>query len=200
MDAQLTDDPAGLETLDPLCFSLQENIVGPNIRNVNSSVNADIDEDGFPDPDRNLDGYSDLETYTPLNPDTSDDFTRDDNNGYLCPDGGIAGSPKKVFTRSPALFSIPTKLGAFSSGPYFHDHSAASLRAIVDPSVQQTDPVYGNASYPGLQKFFNEFHDVRGHEEFVPGASKVQLTLQTVASGSTFQVDIEALLEYIISL
>ena len=33
-----------------------------------------------------------------------------------------------------------------------------------------------------------------------PDASKVQLTLQTIASGSTIQADIDALLEYIMSL
>ena len=200
IDPLLTDDPLGLETLDPLCFSLQENLVAENIRNVNSAVNVDVDGDGFPEVDRNVDGFSDIETYVPLNPDTSDDFTRDDPNGYLCPEGGVLGAPQKVFFRAPELFSVPTKLGAFSTGPYFHDHSAASLRTIVDPSAQTTDPVFGNPAYPGLQKFFNEFHDVRGHEDFVVGASKVQVTLQTLAAGSTFDADIEAILAYIASL
>ena len=200
VDPLLTDDLAGLETLDPLCISLQENIVALNVRNINSAVNVDADDDGTPEVDRNADGFSDIETYVPLNPDDNDDFTRDDPNGYLCPEGGVLGAPKKVFLRAPELFSIPTKLGAFSSGPYFHDHVASSLRAIVDPSVQQTDPVYGNAAYPGMQKMFNEFHDIRGHEDFVIGASKVQVTLQTLAAGSTFQADIEAILEYIAAL
>ena len=200
LDPLLTEDPDGLGTLDPLCFSLQENILAENIRNINSAVNVDADDDGNPDPDRNADGYSDIETYVPLNPDDDDDFTRDDDNGYLCPTDGIPGNPKKVFLRAPELFSVPTKLGVFSTGPYFHDHSASSLRAIVDPVVQVSDPVYGNAAYPGIQKFFNEFHDVRGHEDIVPGASKVQVTLQTLAAGSTFQADIEAILEYISSL
>jgi hypothetical protein len=88
----------------------------------------------------------------------------------------------------------------FSTGPYFHDHSAASLRAVVDPAVQQNDPVYGNPAYPGLKKLFNEFHDVRGHEDFLFGASKVQLTLNTLAAGSTFEADITAILAYIQSL
>ena len=200
IDPLLTDDHLGLESLDPLCVSLQENVVAMNIRNVNSGVNVDLDGDGVPDDDRNLDGYSDIETYVPLNPDTSDDFTRDDTNGYLCPEGGIAGSPLKTFLRSPDLFSVPTKLGVFSTGPYFHDHSAASLRAVVDPGSQVSDPVFGNPAYPGLQKFFNEFHDLRGHEDMVTGASKVQVTLQTLASGSTFDADIEAILAYIASL
>jgi YVTN family beta-propeller protein len=200
MPASITQDPAGLETLDPLCFSLQENLVVLNIRNVNSGTNVDVDLDGFPDVDRNGDGYSDVETYTVLNPDKSDDFTRDDPNGYLCPQDGVPGNPQKLFTRGSEFFSIPTKLGVFSTGPYFHDHSAASLRAIVDPAIQQTDPVYGNPAYPGLQKFFNEFHDVRGHEEFFVGSSKVQVTLKTLLAGSTFDADIEALLAYIEAL
>ena len=200
VDPLLVDDPLGLETLDPLCISLQENIVALNIRNVNSGVNVDINEDGTPDTDRNLDGFSDLESYAPLNVDDDDDFTRDDTNGYLCPEGGIPGNPQKVFFRAPDLFSVPTKLGVFSTGPYFHDHSVASLRTLLDPGSQQTDPVFGDTAYPSLQKFFNEFHDVRGHETFVVGASKVQVTLQTLASGSTFSADIEALLEYISSL
>lgn len=198
--AVITQDPLGLETLDPLCTSLAENIVEINLRNVNSAANVDEDLDGIPDPDRNGDGFPDLETYTVLNPDTADDFSRDDNNGYLCPVDGIPGNPPKVFGREPTKFSIPTKLGVYSTGPYFHDHSAVSLRAVVDPSVQQNDPVYGNPAYPGLKKLFNEFHDVRGHEDFFFGASKVQLTLQTLASGSTFDADISAILAYIQSL
>ncbi len=199
LDPLYTDDIDGLEAIDPDCIILQENIVAVNVRDVNTGVNVDLDEDTFPDPDRNLDGYSDIETYIPLNPDDDDDFTRDDDNSYICPDPPPAG-PKKLFKRGPGGFSIPTKLGVFSTGPYFHDHSASSLRALVDPEIQQTDPVYGNAAYPGLLKLFNEFHDVRGHEQFVLGASKVQTTLQTVAAGSTFDADIEAILEYIASL
>ncbi|MCZ6597238.1 MAG: hypothetical protein O7B99_06355, partial [Planctomycetota bacterium] len=199
---ELTDDIDGLETLDPLCVSLQENIVGgPNIRNINSGVNIDVDGDGNPELDRNADGWIDLETYAVLNVDTDDDFTRDDTNGYMCPEGGIPGSPLKVFMRSESLFSVPTKLGVFSSGPYMHDHSLASLRMVLDPGLQLTDPVYGNALYPGVQKFFNEFHDARGHEDFVPGASKVQTTLLTFTTpGATIDEDIQALLEYISSL
>jgi hypothetical protein len=196
----LVTTPGGLELLDPDCISLQFNIVQINIRNINSAVNVDVDGDTFPDDDRNLDGYSDIETYTPLNPDTNDDFTRDDPNGWDCPEDGIPGSPQKLFLRGGEHFSIPTKLGVFSTGPYFHDHVASSLRAVLDPEIQQTDPVYGNPSYPGMQKFFNEFHEIRGHEQFVFGASKVQVTLQTIASGSTMQADIDAILEYISSL
>jgi hypothetical protein len=201
LDPQLTSTPGALETLDPLCFSLQENIVQTNIRNVNSSVNSDgQDADLLPDVDRNGDGFSDLETYTPLNPDTSDDFTRDDPNGYLCPQDGIPGNPQKLFTRSPEHFSIPTKLGVFSTGPYMHDHVVASLRTLLDPASQQTDPVYGHPSYPGIQKFWNEFHDIRGNESLVAGSSKVQVTLKTIPEGSTIGADVQALLEYISSL
>jgi hypothetical protein len=199
LDPILTATPGGLEVLDPTCFSLQENLVALNIRNVNSAVNSDDDEDGFPDADRNGDGWSDIETYAVLNPDTADDFTRDDANSWPCPQDGIIGSPLKVFTRPAAQFSVPTKLGVFSTGPYFHDHSAASLRNLLDPGGQQSNPVYGNPAYPGLQKFFNEFHDVRGHE-LSPGSSKVQVTLTTLAAGSTFDLDIERLLAYISSL
>ena len=100
-------------------------------------------------------------------------------------------------------FSIPTKLGVFSTGPYFHDHVAYSLRTIVDPETQATSTVYGDpawpgpATYPGLNKFFNEVHDVRGHEQFAPGASKVQLNL---VSGANVNSDIEALLAFIQSI
>ncbi len=196
----LTDDPAGLETFDPFCISLQENLVAPNIRDVNSGVNVDVDGDGSPDPDRNADGWSDLETYVPLNADADFDFTRDDDNGYPCPLGGVPGAPKKLFLRDMRLFSVPTALGSFATGPYFHDNGAASLRLLLDPGAQQVDPTYGNPAYPGLQKHYNEFHDVVGHEQFVPGASKVQATLQTIASGSTFQADIEALLAFVASI
>jgi hypothetical protein len=199
LDPILTATPGGIEVLDPTCFSLQENLVALNIRNVNSAVNSDDDEDGFPDLDRNGDGWSDVETYAVLNPDTADDFTRDDANSWPCPQDGIIGSPLKVFTRPADQFSVPTKLGVFSTGPYFHDHSAASLRNLLDPGKQQSDPVYGNPAYPGLQKFFNEFHDVRGHE-LTPGSSKVQVTLITLTAGSTFDLDIERLLAYISSL
>ena len=79
------------------------------------------------------------------------------------------------------FFSIPTKLGVFSSGPYFHDHVAYSLRSLVDPVAQIKDPVYGTPAYlavgkpalPEGKKTYNDVHDVRGHEKFAPLASKV---------------------------
>ena len=189
-----------LETFDPTCLPLQENQVGVNIRNINSGVNVDVDGDGQPDLDRNFDGYRDLETYVPMNVDTDDNFTRDDPNSWPCPQGGTMGNPQTLFTREDRKFSIPTKLGVFSTAPYFHDHSAFNLRSIVDPDSQMIDPVYGSPAYtspqPGLKKFFNEFHDVRGHEFFVSSASKVQLNLQSV----DVEADIEALLAYIASL
>jgi hypothetical protein len=66
-------------------------------------------------------------------------------------------------------------------------------------------PVYGSpafpslTAFPGMNKHFNDVHDVRGHDQFAPGSSKVQATLQ---SGSPAQrsADIEALLAYIQSL
>jgi len=188
-----------LESLDPDCFSLRPNIVAANIRNVNSGVNVDIDGMGGPDFDRNADGIGDLETYTPMNVDTDDDFTRDDPNGYMCPDAGEPGG-LRIFGRGMQDFSIPTKLGVFSTGPYFHDHSIPSLRLVLDPSLVNSDPTYGHASYAGLNKFKNEFHDIRGDDTFVSNASKVQLSLMTIASGSTFDADVEALLAYIESL
>jgi YVTN family beta-propeller protein len=200
LDPILTDGE-NLGSVDPNCFSLQENLVAVNLRNVNSGVNVDMDDDGFPDMDRNSDGFIDLESYAPMNVDDKDPFMRDDPNSYPCPlDIMNPGGPKKTFLRDATLFSIPTKLGVFSTGPYFHDHAVVSLRMLLDPQSQTTDPVYGDPSFPALNKFFNEFHDVRGNDTFVPNASKVQLTLQTIANGSTFDADIEALLAYILSL
>lgn len=193
-----------LATFDPTCFSLQANIVALNVRNVNSGVNIDFNNDGTFDPDRNSDGFNDVETYAAMNPDRNDPFQRDDPNSYRCPiDPQDPNSALKNFTRDQRAFSIPTKLGVFSTGPYFHDHSAFSLRMIVDPEKQAIDPVYGSPAYssgpahPGLNKFFNEFHDVRGHEQFQPGASKVQLNL---ISGANVNNDIEALLAFIQSI
>jgi YVTN family beta-propeller protein len=202
LDPQLTSGE-NLQTVDPSCFSLQSNIVQINIRNVNSGANIDFNNDGTPDPDRNFDGYNDVETYAVMNSDKADPFTRDDGNSYRCPlNPADPQSPLKVFQRDMRQFSIPTKLGVFSTGPYFHDHSAYSLRTIVDPEAQALSPVYGSPAYtgpamPGLNKFFNEFHDVRGHEQFVPGASKVQLSL---VSGANVNSDIEALLAFIQSI
>ena len=192
------------ELFDPFCFSLQENIMAQQIRNVNSAVNSDDDGDGNIDMDRNADGWIDIETYIPLNPDDDDDFTRDDPNSYVCPsDPYDLNSPPKVFTRAPGNFSIPTKLGVFATPPYMHDNSLYSLRTVLDPIVQTMDPVYGtpgqlpgNPAYNGVLKWFNEFHDLRGHEDFVQGASKVQIDLIS----TDVDADIEAILAFIKSL
>lgn len=193
---------------DPTCFSLRENVVSINIRNVNTGLDIDADGDGFPDADRNSDGYVDTETYVAMNNDTADDFTRDDANSYQCPCDPLVESncdpltSRRVFTRRADLFSIPSKLGLFSSGPFFHDHSAHTLRALLDPELQAISPVYGSPAFPsqpafpGLNKIFNEVHDIRGHEQFVQGASKVQLTLHSVNATA----DVEAILAYIQSL
>lgn len=188
-----------LGSLDPNCFSLRPNIVAANIRNVNSGVNIDFDPNSMMLYDRNNDGIADEETYVPMNADADDDFTRDDTNSYMCPDPGGPGG-LRLFARPAEDFSIPTKLGVFSTGPYFHDHSVSSLRILLDPAAQQTDPVYGDAGFPGLNKFLNEFHDVRGDGSVVPNSSKVQLTLMTASSTNTIEDDIEALLAYIESL
>ncbi len=197
-----------LGNYDPTCFSLRENIVALNIRNVNTGVNIDGDLDGIPDPDRNNDGYLDVETYAVMNVDTPDPFTRDDANSYMCPcDPDIDFSCDPVtrtrrFDRRADQFSIPSKLGVFATGPFFHDHGAHSLRGLLDPSSQSSSPIYGSLAYPGqtpfpvLHKIFNDVHDVRGHQEFVQNISKVQLTLHS----TNVDHDIQTLLSYIQSL
>ena len=87
-----------------------------------------------------------------------------------------------------------------------YQECAKGFDAVKEQCEEQLCEVTSNiedqfaSNHEKLSTLFNEFHDIRGHEDLVPGASKVQVTLQTVASGSTFQTDIEALLEYIISL
>lgn len=201
-----------LASLDPDCFSLNEGFLATNLKNVNSACNSDDDGDTIVDVDRNADGYDDRETYAVMNSDKDDDFRRDDANSYRCPCDPMtdpscdALNPFTVFVRAAKLFSVPTKLGIFSSSPYFHDHSAFSLRALLDPEAQAVSTVYGSPAFPaqpafpGLNKLFNDVHDVRGHTQLVPSTqSKVQATLQ---SGSVAQTnaDIEALLAYIQSL
>ncbi len=193
---------------DPTCFSLRENIVSLNIRNVNTGADIDADGDGFPETDRNADGYNDLETYAVMNSDKEDGFTRDDSNSYMCPCDPMFDSncdpltSTRRFGRRADLFSIPSKLGLFATGPYFHDHSAHMLRTLIDPVAQSTSPIYGSPAFPGqtpfagLNKIFNEVHDIRGHEQFVQGASKVQVTLHSVNADA----DIDAILAYIQSL
>ena len=190
-------------SLDPTCFSLRENIVAISIRDVNTGANVDLDGMGGADNDRNGDMFSDLETYAVMNVDIDDDFQRDDPNGYDCPcdpmvDTNCDMNGKRIFTRGPQKFSIPSKLGVFSTGPYFHDHAALSLRGLVDPETQLTDPVYGDATAPGIFKLFNGEHDVRGHQGFVPNISKVQSTLLSTPMG--VDMDVEAILAYIRSL
>ncbi len=197
-----------LGSFDPTCFSLRENIVSINIRNVNTAANVDNDNDGIPDPDRNSDGYPDPETYAVMNADKSDDFERDDPNSYDCPCDPLVdfncnpATNRRFFTRRPESFSIPSKLGVFATGPFFHDHVSVSLRTLLDPEAQALSPIYGSPAYPalpplpGLNKIFNDVHDVRGHEQFVQNISKVQLTLIS----TNVNADIEALLAYIQSL
>jgi len=200
-----------LGTLDPLCFSLRENFVTDSIKNVNTGVNVDVDGDDQPDVDRNLDGYDDRETYAAMNRDEKGDFRRDDPNSYECPCDPDSDpdcpreDPRRLFRRAMTDFSIPTKLGVFSTAPYFHDHSAYSLRTLLHPDSQAFDPIYGDPAfgmevvYPGLLKVFNGAHDIVGHEDRVPLSSVVQLTLR---SGSPRQalMDMLAILAYIQSL
>ncbi len=229
----LVNDPEGVENLDPFCTTLAENLIGDAFRNVNSGVDIDTDNDLMPDIDRNVDGIDDRESYSAQNVDTDDDFSRDDPNGWPCPeDPDDPMGPQKLFTRQEKSFTIPTKLGVFTTGPYFHDHVAASLRTLLDPQLQADQSAivdydidgipgndvhplffkYSDPSFPHLNKFINEFHDIRGNNAFVPGpnpnASKVQLDLRSameaVSNGVSVQVqmdnDVEALLAFIQSL
>jgi hypothetical protein len=204
LDPNLTMIADNLEAIDSECFTLKSNNVeGVNLQAVNSGVNIDLDHSGSPDLDRNSDGYRDIETYTVMNTDKDDPFQRDDANSYLCPDINSPGN-FMTFDRSMKHFTVPTKLGVRTSGPYFHDHVAWSLRNLVDPELQSDDPIYGSPAYlavgkpalPEMKKFFNEFHDIRGHQFFVPQASKIQITLQSIDPDA----DIEAVLAYIRSL
>lgn len=198
-----------LETFDPDCFSLRENLLAENLRNVNTGANTDQNNDGVPESDRNSDGYVDLETYAIMNPDGPDPFRRDDVNNYQCPcDPQVdpncdPENPFREFTRDPKTFTVPTKLGVFSSGPYFHDHVAHTLRTLLHPDTQTDDPVYGSPAFPsdppfpGINKIFNDVHDIVGHTD-LGGSSKVQLTLQTPPGEEL--LDVEAILEFIQSL
>jgi YVTN family beta-propeller protein len=201
-----------LGTLFPDCGPLGEGFLAVNLKNVNTGCNTDDDGDLIVDIDRNLDGFDDRETYALMNSDKADNFRRDDGNSYMCPCDPVFDpncdvmNPFTVFTRDAKTFSVPTKLGIFSTAPYFHDHAAYSLRALLDPEAQALSAVYGSPAfpaqpaYPGLNKLFNDVHDVRGHTQLLPFVtSKVQATL---ASGSVAQTDadIEALLAYIQSL
>jgi len=226
----LTDDPNGVENLDPNCTQLAQNVSqAAGFRDVNTAVNIDEDFMGGADPDRNLDGIIDIESYEPQNPDTDDDFGRDDPNSWLCPvDGVDEMGPLKTFLRTGRSFSVPTKLGVFASGPYFHDHVASSLRALLDPALQadqsvivdydrdgnpanDTHPLfskYSDGTFPTLNKIFNDVHDIRGNELFVASQSKVQLTLvsaseaivQGVSTQAQIDADIEEILAFIQSL
>jgi hypothetical protein len=198
-----------LGILDPDCSTLHEAQLQLNLSQVNSGVNLDLDGDGAPDVDRNGDGFDDRETYTPLHADTEERFERDDVNSYRCPctTPGPDCDPVtglRRFTRGPDTFTIPTKLGVYSSAPYMHDHAVFSLRSLLDPAAQALDPVYGSpafpgrAPYPGLNKLLNGVHDVIGDPRF--GAmSEVQLSLR---SGTILQAkrDLEALLAFIRSV
>jgi hypothetical protein len=198
LDPSITDTLDFGFVLEEFCNPLKENISAANLRNINSGVNVDEDNDGFPDDDRNFDGYSDIESYIPMNVDDEDPFQRDDPNSYLCPEDPEEdpNGPIATFDRDKRKFVVPTKLGVFSTGPYMHDNSMIALRHIVDPESQMSDPVYGNANYPTSFKFYNEFHDLRGHEEFAPLVSKVQISLQS----PNVQQDIDRILAFIESL
>lgn len=215
----LVNDPSGLQTFDSNCNSLAENLIADGFRNVNSGVNIDSDDDMVPDPDRNDDGINDLESYLPQNPDADDPFGRDDPNSYDC--GGSS------FQRQEKAFSIPTKLGVYSTGPYMHDHVVPSLRAVLDPALHvdqstifdyDNDGIPGNdvhplyaqysdPSYPLANKFVNEFHDIRGNNLFAPGGnpnpSKVQLDLrssvQAVNDGRTLTEQLDLDIEAILA-
>ncbi len=161
---------------DP-CFVLKESFMGESIQDVNSGVNLE-DEFGVIIVDRNLDGISDIETYTPMNIDKRSDFTRDDPNSVMCSDP-IDPLLPLVFTRPASKFNVPTKMGVLFTGPYFHDHAVLSLRSTVDP-VSQTFPV--------LNKLRNTQHDMRG------------TNVQSFLSSTNVDADIDALLRFIRAL
>jgi hypothetical protein len=220
----LTQDPDGVQNNDPNCVSLQENVAqASGFRDVNTAVNIDEDMNGFPDFDRNNDMIGDMESYEPQNADTDDDFQRDDPNSWPCPQGGTMGNPQQTILRNGRSFSVPTKLGVFASGPYFHDQVASSLRALLDPSLQadQVNVVdydrdgnpandvlplyskYSDPSFPTMNKIFNDVHDMRGNELFVANQSKVQLSLlsasEAIVQGVTTQAQIDADMDQILA-
>lgn len=202
LNPSLTAPGEAFEMVDPSCFSLRENVVAINVRNVNTGVDVDMDMVPGPDPDRNGDMISDLESYVAMNVDLDDDFKRDDPNGYDCPcqafEPNCDTDLKRIFTRDPASFSIPTKMGVFGTPPYFHDHGTFSLRGLLDPDTQTLSPVFGDPTLPWIGKLVNGEHDIRGNETFVPNISKVQATLLSTPMG--VDDDLNAILAYISSL
>ncbi|HKE01319.1 MAG TPA: hypothetical protein VKE69_09940, partial [Planctomycetota bacterium] len=171
---------------DP-CLTLKENFMGEAIQDVNSGVNLHDDLDQLI-VDRNVDGIPDTEGYTPMNIDKDKSFTRDDPNSTKCPDPNDPNYPDPdlsaplVFTRPQAKFNIPTKMGVFFTGPYFHDHAVASLRSTIHPASQV---------FPPLNKLQNTAHDVFG--------SNVQTFLQS-AGPAGMAADAELILKFIQSL
>ena len=76
------------------------------------------------------------------------------------------------------------------------------VRVRINPPLTPTKSprAYGMGSpAPGLNKIFNEEHDVIGHPQF-GGISDVQQLLQSVAAGSTPFADMESILAFIQSL
>lgn len=161
---------------DP-CFALKESVMGQAFQDVNSGVNL-VDDQNVIIIDRNGDNISDVESYTPMNADGSGDFTRDDNNSVLCDDPNNPGNPL-VFGRSASKFDVPTKMGVFFTGPYFHDHAVSSLRALIDPASQ---------TFPSLNKMLNTQHDLRG------------AMVQQFLGSTNVNDDIELVLKFIESL
>jgi cytochrome c peroxidase len=160
---------------DP-CLVLRESVMGEAVSNVNSGVNIRDEQTNQLIVDRNADGISDLESYTPMNEDGSGDFTRDDPNSVDCLE---SGGGQTVFNRAATNFNVPTKMGAFFTGPYFHDHAVRSLREVLDPQAQ---------TFPSLNKLRNTQHDVRG------------TNVQSFLSSTDASADIELLLRFIQSL
>jgi YVTN family beta-propeller protein len=172
-------DPTYDEAHQDPCFALKENIMGNIIQDVNSGVNL-VDGQGQLIIDRNGDGISDVESYNPMNPELDADFTRDDPNSVQCDDPNNPGNPL-VFSRPAGRFDVPTKMGVFFTGPYFHDHAVLSLRSTVDP-ISQTAPL------PTLNKLRNTFHDIRG------------TVVQQFLGSSNVDDDIRLILKFIESL
>jgi len=160
---------------DP-CIVLRDSIMGESMQNVNSGVNL-FDTGGLI-VDRNGDGISDVESYTPMNADADGSFTRDDPNSVLCDSLINPGTPQ-VFGREDAKFNVPTKMGVLFTGPYFHDHAVRDIRSMIDPLSQP---------FPVLNKLRNTQHDLRG------------TNVQQFLSSTNVDDDINAMIKFVRSL
>jgi hypothetical protein len=118
---------------------------------VNSGVNVDFNNDGFPTPTATSTVH-DVETYAPMNTDKDDPSARRPQQLPL-PDDPIPNcdpqSPLKVFRASMRSFSIPTKLGVFSSGAVLpRPRGVLAAHAARPEGRRPSSPVYGSPGVP----------------------------------------------------